>query len=295
MGRNPSTWLTGLSVRRVVPLLLVAAFMLGLLAAPALVQVGRAEPLAGVVSIDPVSLEVPVGSSGTVDVRSDGAANIYGAQFRVTFDPAQLQVLGQFVPGTCPQPDFVATNVADNVAGTVDYAVTQLAPTAPCAGGVIGTIEFECLPTPSMEPVAVPVTLFESILSDPDGTPIPHDVQNGQIICLPGCPLDGQVVTQGDAEAIEVCLDGTQCVTPGPDGSFSFVVSEGELHSLMANSLHHLASEVTGISCLEGNSIDVGQTKLRAGDMNEDGVINILDLTMLGGNFGRTEPTGWGP
>jgi len=46
----------------------VATFVLGLLAAPIVVQVGQAEPLAGVVSVDPPSQEVLVGSSGWVDV-----------------------------------------------------------------------------------------------------------------------------------------------------------------------------------------------------------------------------------
>jgi len=255
------------------------------------------------VSIDPTSQQVSVGSSGSVDVRSDGLANIYGTQFTVSFDASQLQVVDadtskdgvQISTGVCPAPDFVATNSADNAAGTVDYAATQLSPTSPCNGGVIASIEFQCLQTPSAEPVTVPITILESIMSDPDGTSIVHDVQHGEIICRGGCPLIGQVDPQGYAEAVEVCLDGTQCVTIGPDFSFSFVVSEGEDHTVRADSLHYLASEVTGISCVAGNPIDLGLVSLRAGDLNEDGTINILDLTVIGGNFGLQEPTPWEP
>ena len=38
-------------------------------------------------------------------------------------------------PGAFPQPDFVALNLADNAAGALRYAVTQVNPTPPATGG----------------------------------------------------------------------------------------------------------------------------------------------------------------
>jgi hypothetical protein len=287
--------------RPALPLLLVIAFMLGLVASPAVVDVGRAEPLAGTVSIDPAYQEIPKGLSGTVDVRSDGASNIYGAQFTVTFDQTGLQVVDadagkagvQISTGSCPAPDFVATNAADNTAGTVDYAVTQLSPTSPCNGGVIATIEFQCRDTLGM----YPVTITESILSDPDGTPIAHSTQNGEIECIEvGCNIVGQAVPQGhpgDATGVEVCLDGTECTTMAADGSFSIFAQANQAHTITADFEAHLLSQYNVSECLAAQTVNIGSTTLRAGDLNEDDVINILDLVMVGGNFNLSEPTGW--
>ena len=294
------------ALRRAVPLLLVAAFMLGLLLAPALVDTSQAQ--SGIVAIDPTSQEVGVGSTGFVDVRSDGLTDIYGAQFTVTFDPGQLQVVDadpnldgvQIIKGSCPAPDFVASNIADNAAGTVDYGAIQLATIHPdpCGGGVIGTIEFLCLDTPSIDPVTVPISITESIVSDPDGLPLPHTVQHGEIICIPGFQIVGFAVPQGhpgDATGVEVCLDGTECITTGANGYFQFVASEDQAHTITADFIHHLSAEMTGITGVTGEEVNIGTATLRAGDLNEDGRINILDLVMVGGNFDDTEPTPWEP
>ena len=70
------------------------------------------------------------------------AQNAYGIDVRATFDPQVVEVVDadpakdgiQLSPGTFPQPDFVARNVADNQAGTLRYAITQVNPTQPVSG-----------------------------------------------------------------------------------------------------------------------------------------------------------------
>jgi hypothetical protein len=159
-------------------------------------------------------------------------------------------------------------------------------------------IEFQCLETPGIDPVTVPISITQSIVSDPDGIPLDHTRQAGQIICIPGFKIKGHALPQGhpsDATGVEVCLDNTECVTTGIDGYFEFVASEDQSHAIIADVCHHLSAEMTGITGVSGEEVDIGTVTLRAGDLNEDGVINILDLVMIGGNFGRTEPTPWGP
>jgi hypothetical protein len=237
-----------------------------------------------------------------VDVRSDGISNIYGAQFNVAFDPAYLQVVDadgnagngvQISSGNCPAPDFVATNAVDNAAGTVDYAVTQLHPTAACDGGVIATIQFQCQNVAG----TFPVTIASSILSDPDGTSMTHSTQHGEMVCLENIfTITGQAVAQGqlgDASGVEVCLDGTQCVAAEADGRFTFTALASEAHTITADAGFHLLAEKGGITGNVGDVVDIGGTTLRAGDLNGDGTINILDLVMAGGNFGNSEPFGW--
>ena len=286
---------------RTLPLLLVVAFLSGILSAPVLVGSTAAEPLAGTVSVDPPNSDTSIGASTAVDLRSDGVGDIYGAQFSLSFDAAHIEVVDanaaqtgtQITPGACPAPDFVAANSADNTAGTVTYAVTQLSPTPACSGGVIATVEFRCRDTAGV----FPITIVESLLSDPDGTAISHSTQSGQITCVENMfTISGQAVPQGhpaDAVGIEVCLEGSDCVSTGVDGAFSFMALASEVHTVTANFEGHLTVEATGITGSVGELVELGQGMLRAGDLNQDGTINILDLVTVGGNFDRSGPTGW--
>ena len=61
---------------------------------------------------------------------------------RAKFDPAVLEVVDanpaqdgvQIVPGSFLKPDFVVRSLADNAAGTIWYASTQVSPTLPVSG-----------------------------------------------------------------------------------------------------------------------------------------------------------------
>ena len=90
-----------------------------------------AAPTAPLLWLDPVEAVAVTGSSTNVDVTLSDISNVYGIEFTMAFDPAILSVVGQsLTPGSCPMPNFIVTNTADNAAGTIEYAATQLAPTA---------------------------------------------------------------------------------------------------------------------------------------------------------------------
>lgn len=100
------------------------------------------------------------------------ASGLFGAQVDLEFDPAVLQVVGtQVTPGSCPKPDFVASNIVDNGAGSISYAVTSLFPTPPCDGGVMASFQFKVLPTAVGGSTKVQFTSV--ILADDDGVEIP--------------------------------------------------------------------------------------------------------------------------
>ncbi len=108
---------------------------------PASAQSGSA-----LVRVDPAVLEISPGQTVTLTVVLDDAQDVYGIDVRATFDPQVIEVVDadpakegiQMMAGTFPQPDFVARNVADNEAGTLRYAVTQVNPTEPANGS--GTV-----------------------------------------------------------------------------------------------------------------------------------------------------------
>lgn len=130
--------------------------------------------------LDGPSQTASVEEEFTVTVRLDDVSDVYGVVISLSFDETSLEVLDdggspgiQISVGDCPKPDFVVQNAADNAAGTIDYAVTQLNPTPPCNGGVAALVRFRGLQTGTTE-----IQIVESVVSDPDGLMLPHGTQN---------------------------------------------------------------------------------------------------------------------
>ena len=87
-----------------------------------------------------------------VQIMVNDVLNLYGADVRLSFDPAMLEVVDDLPnPGINIQPVdtfltnlWVVKNEADNAAGTVWYAVTQLNPATPKSGsGALATIHLK--------------------------------------------------------------------------------------------------------------------------------------------------------
>lgn len=182
------------SLALIVALLAVLLTGLGLKAGRGLAE-GEA-----VVSIYPPSQEALEGVPFTVSVRIEDATNLYGAQFQAHFNPAVLEVQDvdsdregvQIEPGPFLSPDFVVQDVA-NITGTIDYAVTQMAPTEPVTGsGVLATIVFKGLITGTS-----PITLEDVTLSDPAGYEISATHQDGQVTVMPAHHIFLPLVTKG--------------------------------------------------------------------------------------------------
>ena len=278
-------------------ILLVSVFCLAvvLMAGPA-----QALPLLWLNPTNPVT---SVGNVVDVDIQLDDVTDVYGAEMALSFNPTLVKVIGaQLTPGTCPQPNFVPTNTADNTAGTINYAATQLSPTAACNGGVVATITFECI----AEGVS-PVTFGDTLISDPNGTPIAHGTQNGTVECQQvAIDIRGSVALQSwpDPSGVAVTLyDSNDVVVDGPffvgpDGAFLLHANnEEEIYHVVAEYDRYLSAEATVITVEPGFVVNLGLVTLRAGDINGDGVINILDLTAVAGNFNKTSPQiwEWGP
>jgi hypothetical protein len=88
----------------------------------------------------------------TMNVRVYDVADLYGAQYRITFDPAMLQVVdaNRSLPGVqigtgglLQNRQLFESNVVNNVTGVIDYAATITQGGAPVAGtGSLGEITF---------------------------------------------------------------------------------------------------------------------------------------------------------
>jgi hypothetical protein len=262
-----------------------------------------AAPTAALLWLDPVEAIAVTGSSTIVDLELSDISNVFGIEVYMAFDPSILSVVGeQVTEGTCPTPDFTVANTADNVLGTIEYATTQLSLPS-CDGGTVASIELLCAPGLQSE-VTTPITITASIVSDPDGLAIIHGTQNGAVRCEANIFfIDGVVELQAwpTAAGVQVDLKNAGGATvdskiAAADGAFGFTGTTGETYSIEASYDRYLTSAATGItSSIVGERVNLGVGKLRAGDVNGDGVINILDISGVAGNFGKSSPQGWGP
>ncbi len=120
--------------------------------------------------------------------------------------------------------------------------------------------------------------------------------------------------------------EGTARAETASDGSFSLEVSLGSAYTVRASYPGYLQSQKEGVSIVGSGSVDIGPTRLMGGDVNadncvnildivsiidmfgqtglgvatpqdinDDGMVNIFDLTVTAGNFTRCGPTAWVP
>jgi hypothetical protein len=173
-----------------------------------------------------------------------------------------------------------------------------------------------------------------SVLSDPDGQPIPiNSVTVPSINIIEAGIIEGIVRRQGTAtdhanvDVVALAV-GDSVVASGvtnADGTFSLPVPVGSTYTVQAAYNGYLNSQKNSVYVV-GATVDIGTTVLRGGDVNadgcvnildivriisafgtsslpptnaedinDDGTVNILDLTMASGNFNRCGPTTWAP
>lgn len=142
-----------------------------------------AEHLSGpVVLVEPSWATIyPVGATTTVDVWLEDAEAIYGLDIRLSYNPAIVSVpVGQVMPlweVFDESNHFIVKNVADNDAGTIWYAVTNINPAEPFTGtGRICSITFAGL---AMGVSDLHFTYAKG--STRDGSPIWPGMQDGTI------------------------------------------------------------------------------------------------------------------
>jgi hypothetical protein len=151
-------------------------------------------------TVDPLNPEINVGEIVTVTIVLSDIVDLYGIELSMTFDPAVVAVVDadagktgvQITPGDCPAPDFVVLNSSDNSAGTIGYAATQLNPTPPCDGGVVGRIAFQGVAEGQSA-----IHFSEWLLSDMDANSLSANTQDGTIdVVVPKATPDlAQVVS----------------------------------------------------------------------------------------------------
>ena len=218
--------------------------------------------------------------------------DFYGAQLELSFDPAKVQVVDvddgkegiQIEPGSCPTPDFVVENEADNTVGTITYSVSSLSPSLPCDGtGVIASITFEGVGEGNS-----PMAFDTALLSDTNGDPIEVNSSNGSIDVVLACIFSGTIDLQSRSNdsgvAFTVVGAETFSTTTDASGYYELTVP-GDTYDVFAEMDRYLDGERTDEVCPAGGVNQPPQVTLLGGDTNDDCTVNILDLSFMGARF----------
>jgi LysM repeat protein len=177
------------------------------------------EVVAGVtvVGIDPAWQRIGPEGTTEVAIRVENVTRLYGTEVHLTFDPNYLEIQDadpdksgvQLQMGSFPAPDFVVQNQADNVQGTIDYAVSQLAPRESVdGGGVLATITVKTKGEGSSW-----LAFTSAKLANPDGQQIPAETLAGEVVATVGA-LSVQPTATAAGPEITPTIGGPPTETP---------------------------------------------------------------------------------
>lgn len=144
------------------------------------------------VRLDPSQTKLDSGDTNLIQVRIDNAEELFGYEIHLEFDPNLVQIVDndQEASGVQVQhgdvfnveESFLVTNEVDNQAGTIVYAITQLAPAEAISGdGILLSLEVK-----ATSPGASELRLSSVILASTEGTSLPFESEDGRIVVQGG-------------------------------------------------------------------------------------------------------------
>ncbi len=170
-----------------------------------------------VVGVDPAWQRIGPEGTTEVAIRIENVTRLYGVEVHLTFDPNYLEIQDadpdkpgvQLQTGAFPAPDFVVQNQADNVQGTIDYAISQLAPREPVdGGGVLATITVKTKGEGSSW-----LAFTGAKLANTDGQQIPAETLDSEVVVAVGALSVQPTATAAEPE-ITPTVEGPPTETP---------------------------------------------------------------------------------
>lgn len=224
------------------------------------------------VAITPSQIALDCGATTLVDVRVNDVKDLYGIDFKITFDPNILEVVDadaaiagvQIRPGNLPDTSggqgFIQSNKVDNAAGNIEYAAVRTAPAAPQSGsGVAASITFR-----GKGAGKSPITVAKVLLLNQLVEPIKAEPVNGQAtVTCAGPTVPATTVppkpTPPPATPVPKPPKPGQPPVPPPGGCLHTVAPGDTLYSI-ARRYGATVSELVAINRLaDANRIYVGQ------------------------------------
>ena len=257
-------------------------------------------------AVPPSPVYIREGLTVDVDIKVDGH-ELYGAQLSATFDPTYLEVVSLTDAGAgYLQGSQGCTKSFNNTLGTVTYYCTRsgLDGTLSNLGIKLLTITFRAKSI-SGSPVNTPinVTAASVVLSSYNsglGSINIHldSVAGDSVTILDTTTVSGQVDLQGRGDESGASVNPAAGVSFGYDapayttglwGSFSFSGMASDTYTVVASRLLYLAATKT--VAVSGDTLALPTVVLLGGNANNDAIVNIQDLSCIGGDFGNTPPS----
>jgi len=272
-----------------------------------------------------------VGDEFDVEIMAQGAdasSAIYGAQFKLNYDAASLEVVaGTLQPGAKMTPNVIALTKVDNGAGMAQLAYSLQGDVPGQTGDVVvATVRFRAIGASDGVVISVPDN--DLILGTKEATSIPvSNINNLTVIIVgPGggtkATVSGQVTMPGkpDHNGATVALQGTTYSSlTDAGGNFSIVDVDEGTYTIEATAPGHLravcsdkavaapSTQLNAVALVIGdvdgdNLIDITDattigtdfgTNNSRSDLNGDGTVNVLDLILMAQNYGITGPSVW--
>lgn len=242
---------------------------------------------------------VNVGSTKTIYIDLTAVTSMYGYQFEVNYDPSKVSAVGSFVDSfftTVPPASIPGAWNASCAAGVCKFAVTHVSPqTAVTGSGTLAQIIFT-----GVGAGETPLTFTNHILADKDSNQLTHTVTTGFLTVFRTVSVSGTVNMQGrtyptDTPGTVTIYDqfgyAPPTTTPfsASDGTWSASVAvdpSSSTFDIEASHSLYLTNRETGVNMSGSGPFPQPTTKLLGGDADNSGLIDVSDLSCIGGAFG---------
>lgn len=233
--------------------------------------------------------------TATLVIAAQGVVDLHRLSFGLTYDPSAIVLvedgaarLGSALVGKGYQ---VTRQSVDEGIGTAwfELSLADPATVAPFSGsGELVQIDLRARSTG-----VSPLVLIDVALTGSDGRAIQAQVGDGIVTTACGSALSGRAYLEGrtDHSSILVSVVGTG-LTANPDAGGVYVVNEVPpgRHTVLLRAAGYLDVAIEGVALAAGQCVTVPDRTLLAGDLNDDGQIDILDLVIVGSQYGSTTP-----
>jgi hypothetical protein len=207
-------------------------------------------------------------------------------------DPVTELEPGSFLD---PANGLIGVNSVDNVGGYIDYAISLRDPAPSAfGGGILASVYFRAKGTGNAVVEINQVKLSTKPNPPEPGVPIPADTRNASYninSCLQTGAMEGQVYLDGrtvHAGATITADPGGNTTQTFPDGSFELPALIAGDYTVDITQTSYLRAGPRLFTVITGQTLDLGNVTLLGGDCNNDDKINILDAAMVAFVFAVT-------
>jgi hypothetical protein len=245
------------------------------------------------------AVEIETAFTIAVVAENVAAPGVFGSQFTLSYDPAQVQFLeGQVQPGAALEPALPALLELDQAAGRVRYAVSRRGDVDNLTGSVaLATLSFKAKAATAGQPTFI--SLSEVKLGAKGGLAVPVGQVAGLGLTIQaGRPaaagdITGQVMVEGQSAGqwagIEVTAvaDTGERWTAATDSQGNFIIRGAPAGSyrVQASRTGFLAA-TCDLTNHSGETIRLEAVQLLAGDIDGNGLIEVADAVAIGAAFG---------